>query len=463
MDPESTITITAAKTGQMEALPVSLSNTSVQELCDWSVALFGLTGPVHHLFKDGKKLNPTVKLDQAGVVNGDLLLLAPAQDEGASVIRPPLSRQQQQQQQQQQQTTPHAGTGGLDFSSLLSGVNAAAASAGPLGGGGGGGGGGLDFSNLLMQAGAGTTSHNDEPVYYDGMTLNDAWDSNTRPEHIVKLLQTKDRLMKELNYHQPRLAEKIRNQPHDKAVQIWREEILKGGIQTAMNSTQKFHKEQEFRRRIQQNPNDAEAKEYFEDQKRRQKVQEQYFQMMNEYPESLGRVLMLYIEAKLNGHSVQAFVDSGAQSTIMSERLAREFGLMDLLDTRFKGVAVGVGQGVILGRIHLAQLQLGEYHFPVTLTIMEDPPPGSDAKEMPFLFGLDNLKRHLCQIDLEQHCLKFRVAPGQHFSTPFLHEHELTPEQGGTKGFNAEQSNKELEELQRKQEEKGDDDDDDDM
>lgn len=219
--------------------------------------------------------------------------------------------------------------------------------------------------------------------------------------------------------------------------------------------------EQDFRRRLEQNPNDAEAKEYFDSKKRLEKVQEQYFQMMQEYPESLGRVLMLYIEAKVNGHPVQAFVDSGAQSTIMSKKLATECGLMDMLDVRFKGVAVGVGQGIILGRVHLVQLQLGDYHFPVTLTIMDDPPPESEAKEMPFLLGLDMLKRHTCSIDLENQKLKFRLAPGKYLETPFLHEKDLEESQGGTKGFCAEKSNQELADLQRKREAEGDKDDDD--
>lgn len=441
MDPEISITIHAAKTGQSETLPVALATTTVQELCDWSIALFGLTGPVH-LFKDGKRLDAPMKLEEAGVASGDLLAAQEARQQ----------RQQQQQQQPAAAAAP-AASGGLDFSSMLQGATAAAA---------GGASGGLDFSNLLMQGNRGNNnSNNTEPVYYDGMTLNDAWDNNTQPEKIVKLLQTKEHLFKELNYHQPMLAEKIRGQPYEKAVLIFREEILKGGIKSAVSRNTVYHKEQDFRRRLEQNPNDAEAKEHFDSQKRREKVQEQYFQMMQEYPESLGRVLMLYISAKVNGHTVEAFVDSGAQSTIMSKKTATACGLMDMLDVRFKGVAVGVGQGIILGRIHLVQLQLGDYHFPVTLTIMDDPPPGGAAKDMPFLLGLDMLKRHTCSIDLENQVLKFRLSPGKYMETKFLHEKDLEEHQGGTKGFCAEKSNQELAEMQRKREAKGDNDDED--
>lgn len=44
---------------------------------------------------------------------------------------------------------------------------------------------------------------------------------------------------------------------------------------------------------------------------------------------------MLYVNIKVNGHDVQAFVDSGAQSTIISKACAERCGLMMWLDKRY--------------------------------------------------------------------------------------------------------------------------------
>jgi DNA damage-inducible protein 1 len=102
---------------------------------------------------------------------------------------------------------------------------------------------------------------------------------------------------------------------------------------------------------------------------------------------------MLYIECTINKKTVQAFVDSGAQSTIMSLGLARELGLERLIDKRFKGQAVGVGVGNIVGRVHCAEMTIEGNIYPLSLTILE-------GDKVDFLFGLDMLKRHRISIDL---------------------------------------------------------------
>ena len=395
------VTVVNPSTGQAETLPLD-HDTPILEVIGFAQALLGL-GDGIRLFKNGKALNNSATLRSAGVVNGDMLA---AQKPVAPRPAP-----------------APAASGGLDFSNLLGSAPAAA-----------------------------SRPTSSQPVYYPGMSLDDAMMHNPHPQAFVSLLKSKEHLFKELRYHNPPLASKIENEPLDKAIVIWREELVKGSISSAFKHTTAFHRKEEMTKRLKNNPEDTEAKEYFAKNNRKKNAEEQYVQMMNEYPEAMGRVLMLYIDAKINGTQVQAFCDSGAQMTIMSKRLAESCGLLDYLDERFSGVAAGVGTGKILGKVHIAQLEIGGTYFPCSISIMDSPAPG--AQEMPFLFGLDMMKRHLCQIDLQQGCLNFPVVG---VKVPFLHEKDLNESQGGTQGFDADKSNLELQEALMKQfEGKGD-------
>eukprot|EP00268_Persea_americana_P030080 TRINITY_DN29124_c0_g1_i2.p1 TRINITY_DN29124_c0_g1~~TRINITY_DN29124_c0_g1_i2.p1 ORF type:complete len:351 (-),score=89.14 TRINITY_DN29124_c0_g1_i2:627-1679(-) len=162
-------------------------------------------------------------------------------------------------------------------------------------------------------------------------------------------------------------------------------------------------------------PFDVESQRKIEAAIRQKGIDENWAAALEHNPEAFARVVMLYVDMEVNGVPLKAFVDSGAQSTIISKSCAERCGLLRLLDRRFKGIAHGVGQSEILGRIHVAPIKIGNIFYPCSFMVL-------DAPNMEFLFGLDMLRKHQCIIDLKENVL--RVGGGE-VSVPFLQEKDI--------------------------------------
>ncbi|KAG6861967.1 hypothetical protein C0995_009151 [Termitomyces sp. Mi166 len=207
-------------------------------------------------------------------------------------------------------------------------------------------------------------------------------------------------LMSQLREAQPAIAEAAVNNPQQFAelFQQWQ----------AMRQA----RERELAM-LEADPYNPEAQRKIEEIIRQQAVLENREHALEYSPESFGRVTMLYVPVEVNGQPVKAFVDSGAQRTIMTPECAERCGIMRLVDHYYAGIATGVGVAKILGRVHSVQLKLADLYLPCSITIME-------GRDVDLLFGLDMLKAHQVCIDLAKNVLRIQGR-----EVAFLPEHEL--------------------------------------
>uniref|UniRef100_A0A0P4W5I6 UBA domain-containing protein n=1 Tax=Scylla olivacea TaxID=85551 RepID=A0A0P4W5I6_SCYOL len=362
-------------------------------------------------------------LKDYGVKDGELLMVLRRETllgHAAQFVQQRRQQQGQQTQQQQQQRQQRGGSvpaavGQIDFSSiqlprhLQRGGNStstnttatsptlgagARAAAPPTASQDGEGAANLDLREM------GLGGADDDPAVIRDMLL-------ANPDQLALL-----------KYNNPKLAEAVTSGDLEKFATVLREQ-----------QEVRRNREQQRIRLLTADPFDMEAQRLIANEIQQENINSNMETAMEYNPESFGLVHMLYINCKVNGHDVKAFIDSGAQMTIMSQACAERCSIMRLVDTRWAGVAKGVGTQPIIGRVHLVQIQIEGDFLASSFAIMADQP-------MDMLLGLDVMKRHQMSIDLKNNQLHIGTTGT---STAFLSESEL-PDCGRLTRLNEEEA-----------------------
>lgn len=129
-------------------------------------------------------------------------------------------------------------------------------------------------------------------------------------------------------------------------------------------------------------------------------VTQDYIKAHDETPEFFIPIKMLYISCTINDQYITAFIDTGAQISIMNLETATKCGLCDRIDTKHTSRIIGAGDQSqeAVGNLYHVEMILGQYIVPCNFTVLK--------KGTNIIIGLNFMRAHKILLDVGQNMLK---------------------------------------------------------
>lgn len=144
-------------------------------------------------------------------------------------------------------------------------------------------------------------------------------------------------------------------------------------------------------------------------------IEEDYMRAYEETPQFFFPVSMIYVPIIINDEYITAFVDTGAQVSIMNYETAVRCGLAHRIDTKAQGTVVGVGTQKALGYVYHVELIIGDCCLPCNFMILQNAPN--------IIIGLNVMKAHSIVLDIGQE--KMTIGHMKH-SVDFLQSKDVS-------------------------------------
>ncbi|EDO08575.2 Aspartyl protease family protein [Babesia bovis T2Bo] len=269
---------------------------------------------------------------------------------------------------------------------------------------------------------AANNAYSSAPIKQNDIPSDFETSLQNKARHFLKFYLPNPLKMDALKYEFPDVYEAVRTGEIEQVVEALRKIHLE--------ELEKKKKRQADLIRAYNNPLTPESQQIIQESIQQERIEENLISAQEHLPESFYKCSMLFIPVQINGVNLEALVDTGAQNSVMRIDYAEKCNLLNIIDRRFQGVAVGISKERIIGKIHMAQMKIGNLFLLFSSSVIEQLNVG-------FIIGLDIMRQYQCVVSLKENILYLGEE-----KVPFMAEKDVV---NGTSFFSDAEADTEVE------------------